>query len=292
MTRSVGRRLAWLMALLLLATGLVLTPSSVGAQTNPYERGPAPTRSSLQQDGPYSVTTYSVSRFVSGFGGGTIYYPTGTSQTFAGIAASPGYTASSSSLAWYGRRLASHGFVVIVIDTNSRYDFPDSRATQLQNALDYLTARSPSAVRARLDGNRLAVTGHSMGGGGSLRASTSNQSLRASVPLTPWHSTKTFSTRVPQMIIGAQNDSVASVRTHSIPFYNNLPSSTPKVYLELAGASHFAPNSSNATISLYSISWMKRFVDNDTRYRQFLCGVNHTGDIRISDYRSNFNTYC
>lgn len=292
MTRFVRRRVSRLLALLLLATAFVLTPSSVGAQTNPYERGPSPTRSALVQDGPYSVNTYSVSRWVSGFGGGTIYYPTGTSETFGGIAASPGYTASSSSLAWYGDRLASHGFVVIVIDTNSRYDWPESRAEQLLASLDYLTSRSPSAVRARLDGSRLAVTGHSMGGGGSLRASTTDQSLKASVPLTPWHYTKTFNTTVPQLIVGAEYDSVASVSSHAIPFYNNLPSSTPKVYLELDGASHFAPNSSNPTISLYSISWMKRWVDNDTRYTQFLCGVDHTADSRISDYRSNFSTYC
>lgn len=292
MRTSIGRRLAFLVALLMLAAGVVAAPSTAGAQTNPYQRGPAPTRSALTQNGPFSTTTYSVSRLVSGFGGGTIYYPTGTTQTFGGIAVSPGYLGSESSLAWYGRRLASHGFVVIVINTDSRFDTPNSRAEQLLSALSYLKDRSPSSVRARLDGNRLAVAGHSMGGGGSLRASTLNKSLKASIPLTPWHTTKTFNTTVPQMIIGAERDSVASVRTHAIPLYNNLPSSTPKVYLELDGASHFAPNTSNATISLYSISWMKRWVDNDLRYSQFLCGVNHTGDRNISDYRTNSSTYC
>jgi hypothetical protein len=121
------KRSALLVTLTLLAASLFFAPSAVDAQSNPYQRGPDPTTSSVRSSGPYSTSTSSVSSWVSGFGGGTIYYPTGTSETFGGIVVSPGYTASSSSLAWYGRRLASHGFVVLVIDTNSRFDQPNSR---------------------------------------------------------------------------------------------------------------------------------------------------------------------
>ncbi|MGY6499430.1 MAG: poly(ethylene terephthalate) hydrolase family protein [Acidimicrobiales bacterium] len=282
-----------LVALTLLAATLLVAPTGVDAQTNPYQRGPTPTAASLERAGSYSVSTSNVSSSVSGFGGGTIYYPTGTSETFGGIAVSPGYTASSSSMAWYGRRLASHGFVVIVIDTNSRFDQPNSRGTQLLNSLNYLENSAPSAVRARLDASRMAVSGHSMGGGGSLRASNTDSSLKASVPLTAWHTTKTWSSNsVPQLIIGAQRDSTASVSSHSVPFYNGLPNSTPKLYVELAGAGHFAPNSTNATISRNSVAWMKRFVDNDSRYNQFLCGASAptTGDSAISRTMSNCDT--
>ena len=67
-----------------------------------------------------------------GFGGGTIYYPTTTADgTFGAIAISPGYTGTQSSIAWYGPRLASYGFVVITIDTRSTLDSPASRGTQL-----------------------------------------------------------------------------------------------------------------------------------------------------------------
>ncbi len=284
------RSAALLAALLALAAwALVWASPSAEAQSNPYQRGPNPTRSALTIDGPFSVSTYSVSRFsVSGFGGGVIYYPTGTTLTFGGIAMSPGYTADASSLAWLGRRLASHGFVVIVINTNSRYNFPDSRASQLAAALNYLRTSSPSAVRARLDANRLAVAGHSMGGGATLRVSEQIPSLKAGVPLTPWHTDKTFNTSVPQLIVGAEADTIAPVSQHAIPFYQNLPSTTPKVYVELDNATHFAPNSPNAAISVYTISWMKLWVDNDTRYRQFLCNVN---DPALSDFRTN-NRHC
>ena len=288
MTRRKGA-LSLLVTLMMLATSLFVASSAVDAQTNPYQRGPNPTATGLERNGPYSYSTSSVSSFVSGFGGGTVYYPTGTSDTFGGIAVSPGYTASSSSMAWYGRRLASHGFVVIVIDTNSRFDQPNSRASQLLAAADWLASSSPSAVRAGLHSSLMAVAGHSMGGGGSIAASRSRQSLKASNPLTPWHTTKTFSTTVPQLIIGAQSDSVASTSSHAIPLYNGVPSTTPKMYVELARASHFAPNSDDSTISRTSVAFMKRFVDNDTRYNTFLCGNDRprTSDSRISDVRDN-----
>ena len=48
---------------------------------------------------------------------------------------------------------------------------------------------------------------------------------------------------MPTLIIGAENDTVAPVASHSKPFYTSLPATLDKAYLELNGASHFAPNS-------------------------------------------------
>jgi dienelactone hydrolase len=291
-----GRR-AGLVAALTLASTLVGVPAAPAAPAgalaaptgvaaaNPYERGPAPTVSSIEATrGPFAIAQTTVARSsVSGFGGGTVYYPTTTTAgTFGAVAISPGFTSSQSAVAWYGPRLASQGFVVITIDTLGIYDQPDSRGNQLLAALDYLTGRS--SVRSRIDATRLGVMGHSMGGGGSLAASRTRPSLQAAIPLTPYHSTKNWSTvRTPTLIIGAENDSVAPVSSHSEPFYTSLPSTLDKAYLELNNASHGAPNSANVTIAKYSISWLKRFIDNDTRYEQFLCPA-PTGSA-IQEYR-------
>jgi alpha-beta hydrolase superfamily lysophospholipase len=265
-------------------TGVTAAPAAAAA--NPYERGPAPTTSSIEATrGSFATATTTVSRSsVSGFGGGTIYYPTSTAAgTFGGIAISPGFTASQSSVAWLGPRLASQGFVVITIDTRSTLDSPDSRGTQLLAALDYLT--NTSSVRTRVDATRLGVMGHSMGGGGSLAASRTRPALQAAVPMTPYHSTKSWSTvRVPTMIIGAENDTVASVTAHSEPFYTSMSSAPDKAYLELNNASHSAPTSSNVTVAKYSLSWLKRFIDNDTRYDQFLCPA--PSGSAIQEYRA------
>jgi cutinase len=285
---STRRRLAKLALAAALVGGSLAgaTTPGAGAQSNPYQRGPNPTESSIEATrGAFATSQTSVSSLsVSGFGGGTIYYPTSTSEgTFGAVAMSPGFTASGSSLAWMGPRIASQGFVVFIIDTNSRFDFPDSRGRQLQAALDYLVRSS--SVRSRIDASRLAVAGHSMGGGGTLAAAEDNAQLQAAIPLQGWHTQKNFSNvRVPTMVIGAQNDTIASVGSHSEPFYQSIPASSEKAYLELRGASHFVSNTSNTTQAKYMISWLKRYVDNDTRYEQFLC-PNPGTDLDISEYR-------
>jgi predicted dienelactone hydrolase len=289
---GISRRRGWrakaagvVLTALALTTGVA---SPAPAAANPYERGPAPTTSSIEASrGSFATSTTTVSRLsVSGFGGGTIYYPTSTTAgTFGAVSIAPGFTATQSSMAWLGPRLASQGFVVFTIDTITTSDQPDSRGRQLLASLDYLTQQS--SVRSRIDSSRLGVVGHSMGGGGTLEAARSRPSLQAAVPLTGWNLTKSWSTvRVPTLVVGAQSDTVAPVASHSIPFYTSLPSSLDKAYLELRGASHFAPNSSNTTIAKYTLSWLKRFIDDDTRYEQFLCPIPSTS-LSISDYRGN-----
>jgi predicted dienelactone hydrolase len=270
-----------------LALSAPLGATAAHAADNPYERGPAPTLARLQANsGPYAVSQVNVSRLsVSGFGGGVIYYPTSTADgTFGAIAISPGFTAYWSSISWLGPRLASHGFVVIGIETLTTLDQPDSRGDQLLAALDYLTQRS--SVRSRVDASRLAVAGHSMGGGGSLEAASSRPSLQAAVPLAPWNTDKVWTDiRVPTLIVGGQADTVAPVASHSIPFYTTIPSSAEKAYLELAGQSHFFPQTVNTTTAVEAVSWLKRFVDNDTRYNQFICPG--PSGLLVSDYRNS-----
>jgi alpha-beta hydrolase superfamily lysophospholipase len=255
------------------------------AADNPYERGPAPTLAALDAArGPYTVATQNVSSLVTGFGGGVIYYPTTTSEgTFGAVAISPGFTATWSSISWLGPRIASHGFVVIGIETNSLLDQPDSRGDQLLAGLDYLTRTS--SVRSRIDATRLAVAGHSMGGGGTLEAARDRPSLQAAVPLAPWDLTKSWSTlRVPTLIVGGEADTVAPVASHSIPFYNSIPASAEKAYMELNNASHFFPQTVNTPTGRLAVAWLKRFVDNDTRYDQFLCPG--PSGSQIDEYRN------
>ncbi|MFV0131056.1 dienelactone hydrolase family protein [Streptomyces sp. HMX112] len=272
----------------LLTAGALSTAMSPGALAadNPYERGPAPTTASIEAArGPYAVSQTTVSALsATGFGGGTVYYPTSTSDgTFGAVAVSPGYTGTQSSIAWLGPRLASQGFVVFTIDTLSTVDQPASRGRQLLAALDHLTQRS--TVRGRIDSTRLGVMGHSMGGGGSLEAAKSRPSLQAAIPLTGWNTDKSWpEIQTPTLVVGADGDSIAPVASHSEPFYQSLPGTLDKAYLELNNADHFAPNSPHTTIAKYSVSWLKRFIDNDTRYEQFLCPLPRPSST-IEEYR-------
>jgi hypothetical protein len=135
--RTIPVRLGGCVAVAALAlTSLIVGSTAAGAQSNPYQRGPNPTSTSLlAASGPYSTSSSSV-LFASGFGGGTIYYPTTTADgDFGAVVIAPGFTASSTSYQSLARRVASHGFVTMAMDTNSRFDFPDSRGTQIAAAL-------------------------------------------------------------------------------------------------------------------------------------------------------------
>lgn len=263
-----------------------------------FANGANPTLSSVSsQRGPYSVATTRVGSSVDGFGGGTVYFPSNLSGELATIAISPGFTAAQSSIAWWGPVLASNGFVVITIDTNSRFDQPVSRGRQLDSALSYLIdegKNSRSSLFNRIDENRLATMGHSMGGGGALQSASRNR-LSASLPMAPWTLGGNPYNRieVPTMIMACENDIVAPVGIHARPFYNAIDGSVDKALLELNNGDHSCANGGsgrdNVLLATYGVSWMKRFLDKDRRYSQFLCGPNHEANSGISDYRDTCN---
>lgn len=267
--------------------------------------GPNPTTSALESSSGGSFTVESVSvpsSAVTGFDGGLLYYPTATGQ-YGGIVLCPGYTASSSSLSWWGTRLASWGFIVLIIDTNSIYDQPSDRATQLMAGVAWLKERnqtSSSAIYGKLRESDMAVGGHSMGGGGTLIALRDNPSLKTGFAMTPWNSSTNFSAiSQPTFILGCESDSVAPNSSHSIPFYNSISSGVKKVYAEVNGADHFCPNSSDAKMGKYGIAWYKRYLDGDTRFTPWLCpsatGGNGTVDSDLSglsSYLSDYRSTC
>jgi dienelactone hydrolase len=280
------RRLSTSVAGLVLAAGLAGTGlvSAVPAQAaaNPYERGPAPTQAALERNGPYAVDQYTATS-PQGFGGGTIYAPR-SGETFGAVAIVPGFSSLWLQLSWLGPRLASHGFVVIGIDTNSLFDGPTERGQQVWAGLQNLLR--DNRVSARIDRTRLALGGWSMGGGGSLEAARAHPEVRAVVPMAPWDLVnKNFSgVRSPTLVLGGESDVVAPNAEHAVPFYNTV-AAPEKAFVNLNDASHFFPTSDNPVQSRLTVSWLKRFVDDDTRYTQFLCPGPALGN-QVQEYRS------
>lgn len=270
-TNGPVRRLAVTIAAVLglLVTAVAAVPAS--AADNPYQRGPAPTLASVAATrGTFATAQMTVSPG-NGFNGGTIYYPTDTSLgTWGAVAIVPGYTARfADEEAWMGPWLASFGFVVIGVETNSRTDFDTARGTQLLAALDYLTQKSP--VRTRVDPNRLSVIGHSMGGGGALVAAERRPALKTAVGLAPFKPSGNLAAdRVPTMIMGGTADTTVTP-SYLDGLHATLPASTENAYLQLTGANHLFPTKPNTLEMRLLIPWLKTFVDSDTRYPQFLC---------------------
>ena len=252
-----------------LALGLVATTAATAVEIGPY-----PTQSSLEASrGPFSVRDFRIT-ITAGYGSGTVYYPTNVGEPVGVISIVPGFLSYQNSIDWWGPRLASHGFVVVTIDTLTTLDQPASRSRQQLRALDYVLEmgndrRSP--LYGLIDPSRTCVMGWSMGGGGSLISAEERPSIKAAAPQAPWNLTSNFSRlTVPTLIFGCQSDLIAPVAVHSIPFYNSM-TRNPKQYLEKTLGNHFCVNDPNPTIGLKGVAWMKRFVDDDTRYTEFAC---------------------
>lgn len=257
-------------------------------------RGPAPTEASLMAArGPFAVGTQSVPSS-AGFGGGTIYYPSDHDGPFGVISISPGFLGNQTSIAEWGPRLASHGFVVITINTTSGFIQPAQRSTEQRQALDYVVSQGgvpSSPIFGIVDGARRGVAGHSMGGGASLISVQSDPSIKVAVPLAPWNSSSNFSNVTSAVLIFAcQNDSIAPVSSHASPMYNSIPTSTRKSYVSVAGGDHFCANSptgASGTAGKWAVSYFKKFIDGDTRYDPWICGASRptTGPI-LNEVRS------
>jgi dienelactone hydrolase len=214
-----------------------------------------------------------------------IYYPTGAMPPFAALAIVPGFTAAESSIASWAPFLASRGIIVMTIGTSNPSTgagdtsvLPPVREAALLDALTTIkgeNTRSGSPLVGKIDVNRMATAGWSMGGGGTMLAANSTPSLKASMAMCPWNPGASYSMdTVPSLQFGGTNDGLAGSPMPDDQ-YNSIPMTTSKLLYVIQGGSHFVANtpageSSSYAIGRLGLSWMKVFLECDDRYRQFL----------------------
>ncbi len=252
---------------------LALAVTAAPAAANPFAKGPDPTVASVRAaQGPYAVTAVRVTEAASSaFSIGMIWRPvTTTGEKFGIVAMAPGFTEDMSATRWLGQKLASNGFVVMAFNTNTPFDLPPSRGKALLMALDHM--KVAASTKNIVDPTRQAVIGHSMGGGGTLSASKARPALKAAIGLASWHQDGSWpEITVPNLQIGIADDVIAPTFMHVIPFHRSIPATTPKAYIEYPSGGHFATNVYTQRNMASVLTWLKRFVDNDTRYAQFIC---------------------
>lgn len=242
----------------------------------------------VKATGPYAVKTYTEGLAEPTYGSSMMYYPEGAEPPFAVVAFTPGYTATKEDYTFLGYMLASHGIAALLTSPTSTSDQPPARGKDLVAAVARIKTendREGSPLKGKLATDRICVTGHSMGGGGTLFAANElGDKIRCAMPLQPWQPGGSFpKVSVPILFIAAQNDTIAGVAQNAVPHYRSIPDTTEKLYAEFAGKDHFlttnrtSTDAKTATASFdpqaaYIIPFYKLFLEDDARYRDYLYG--------------------
>jgi len=249
---------------------------------------------SLTNPGPFEIETLKEADGIRNgpdYLGATIYYPTNASPPFASIAIVPGFISYPSSVQEWGPFYASHGIVTIIIGTNSIYEYPESRAIALLDALETIKQennRTASPLKGALNLDQLAVSGWSMGGGGAQRAAVLDNTIAGVVALCPWLPTPQIGHQSPVLIFSGQNDVVAPPAQHADIHYNETPNTTNKVLFEIADADHSVantPNGGGGAVGEIALSWLKLYVEGNECYCSLLTDnllVNNAAASKIS----------
>ncbi len=207
----------------------------------------------------------------------TIFFPAEQAGPYAAVAIAPGLLVGQDSYHGWGPLLASEGYVTIIIDTNTTLDDHLDRGDQLLAALDYLTTES--SVGHLVDRDRLAVMGHSMGGGGAMVAAEGRPDLAAAIPMAahlepiPDQS----GTAVPTLYLACENDVITPNASNGWPAFVSMRDAdrTSTAYVEVSQAGHgrieghscpmwptgIAPAS---VVQELVIGWLDHFVQGDT----------------------------
>ena len=208
--------------------------------------------------------------------GATVYYPKESTNKLASLVLVPGFMAWESTLRTWGPYLASHGIVVMTLGTNKPQDVPLLRAKALLDGIETLKAenkRPDSPLFERMDVDRFAVGGWSMGGGGAQLAAMKDQEIDAVIALCPWKPAPRFNHKVPVLFIAGERDGTASTREHSIPHYESMPEQTDKLLYEIKSGGHWAgnnPRNAQGEVGRVALAWLKVFLIGDESYRPMI----------------------
>lgn len=209
--------------------------------------------------GPYATGKQSAKHLCkASFISATIYYPTGDGlpPLLPSVVIVGGQGCGEQVMAAWAPFYASYGIVAMTIGTPRPWtDTPGDRCQALLDASLALQSeheREGSVVQGRLDVERRAVHGYSLGGGGAQMAGLSDQTLKCVIACTPHDGaygagipgTLSFPSEqrssVPVLIICGEKDGTAPPKTQAWPQYRQTTAT--KLCVEVVGGDHFVGN--------------------------------------------------
>lgn len=234
----------------------------------------------------FEVRTYDPEPNVAEFAGATVFYPLTLSfdSPVGLIAFSPGYRASQDMYDWWGPALASLGYATMIFDTKTPTDSQAARKQALIAAVDFLkgeNTRQGSPLLGKLDTSKVALMGHSMGGGAALQAANEmNDTVDAVIPLSLYccEAGQSFSgdfssLSVPSLLFASSEDTVAPPEGHARTLFDSIGGSTAKAYVEFSSGDHMLAANGGpdlATLGKLSLAWLKIHLDGKDSLAKFI----------------------
>lgn len=207
----------------------------------------------------------------------------------------PGFVSYQTSIQDWGPFLASHGIVIMTIDTNSSSDSVQARTTALKDALASLQAendRSQSPLKGKLHEARFGLMGWSMGGGASLLNGVMHPEYKSIVTVaehlatSPGQDAPLKTLKVPVLMFAGTADTTILGLNMSQPAYETIPDTTTKLLYEVKNADHLFFNTPKALMGVvgkYALAFQKVYLEGDERYKPLL----EVKGPMASDFRAN-----
>lgn len=259
----------------------------------------------VKAKGPYTVMKYEEGLMASEYSAAIMYYPADATPPFAAVALSPGFTAYGTDYEFVGDMLASHGIAALLTTPTTTADQPPQRGEDLVAAVKHIqeeNTREGSPLKGKIATDRIGITGHSMGGGGSLfGASSLGDMIRCVVPMQPWQPGGAFPmVSAPTLIIGAASDTIAAVNGNAQGHYSSIPDSVEKFLVVIEGDHYLStdrtsgvPQSEMAVANenydpqaAYMVPFYKIFLESDERYRPYLYGSERSME-KVTDFQKS-----
>lgn len=292
------------LSLLLLAAGALLLPTAF-AQDNSQGRyrpegrqiGVAAGREFGERI--YEVRTYEASPGAAEYADVMVFYPLTLSfdQANGAIAFSPGFRAAAANYEWWGPVMASLGYNVFILNTNEPTDGLAARADALAALVDFIKAENDnpdSPVTNKIDVNKIALMGHSMGGGAALAAADRlGDAVSAVIPLSlyccePGGSFEGdySSLTAPTLVIASAEDEVAPPEAHARLLYDSLGSEN-KVYMEFAAGDHMIVANGGPdhdAMGTITLAFLKAYLDGNENLAEYVATPGDAYADRFSNY--------